>query len=129
MLDQIRVAGKTGTSNKSKDNWFCGFTDDLVIVAWLGNDNQKSFRGRISASNTAAPLWGRFAQKTISHLKTRNLAQPSGLESQNVHPRFGNIDNLGVRMYFRPGQVPTTKESDLFLLEQGKRLRVGLNEL
>jgi penicillin-binding protein 1A len=30
--------GKTGTTNKAKDAWFCGYTDGLVGVAWVGNE-------------------------------------------------------------------------------------------
>jgi penicillin-binding protein 1A len=123
-----KVAGKTGTSNKSKDNWFCGFTKDIVVIAWMGNDDQNSFRGNISASNTAAPLWARFVKKSLKELKSGWLGQASGITSAKVHPKFGHRDPSGIRMYFLPGQTPREDESDLLLLEQGKQLRVGMND-
>ena len=32
------IAGKTGTTNDYLDNWFVGFTPDIVIAVWLGFD-------------------------------------------------------------------------------------------
>ncbi len=33
------VAGKTGTTQESRDAWFIGFTGSLVLGIWLGNDD------------------------------------------------------------------------------------------
>lgn len=33
------LAGKTGTSNDSRDSWFAGFSQDLLAVVWLGRDD------------------------------------------------------------------------------------------
>lgn len=35
------AAGKTGTTNSSKDAWFCGYTPYYTIAVWCGNDNPK----------------------------------------------------------------------------------------
>lgn len=124
-----KVAGKTGTSNHSKDNWFAGFTKDLVIVVWLGNDDLNSFRGNISASNTASLLWSRFAEKSIRLLNSGYLQSPRGLVSALVHPQFGHLDKSGIKMFFLPGTEPKESNSDLMLLEEGQSLRLGMNEL
>ncbi|MFT6631499.1 MAG: penicillin-binding protein 1A [Bacteriovoracaceae bacterium] len=123
-----RAAGKTGTSNKSKDNWFCGFTDDLVVITWLGNDDQNSFRGNISASNTAAPIWGKLVSKSMNYLNTSHFKRTSLLEFAKIHPRYGHRDSMGVGMYFLRGTVPRQEESDLMALETGEQLRVGMND-
>ena len=124
-----KAAGKTGTSNKSKDNWFCGFTDDLVIITWMGNDDQNSFSGRISSSNTAAPLWARFAGRSINHLKTKRLARSRNVEVAKIHPVYGHRSHDGVLMPFRRGQAPKKEKSDLMALDEGQKLRVSLHEL
>jgi membrane peptidoglycan carboxypeptidase len=36
------VAGKTGTSSDYRDAWFIGFTEDLVVGVWVGNDDSRS---------------------------------------------------------------------------------------
>lgn len=35
----LALAGKTGTSNDSRDSWFAGFSQDLLAVVWLGRDD------------------------------------------------------------------------------------------
>lgn len=123
-----KVAGKTGTSNQARDNWFCGYTKDLVIITWMGNDDQNSFGGNISASQTAGLLWSRFAAKSISELKTGWLPRSNFLLSRVVHPKYGHLTQEGVKMYFLPGNEPKQEKSDLYLLEQGKKIRLGMNE-
>jgi penicillin-binding protein 1A len=119
------AAGKTGTSNKSDDNWFCGFTNDLTIIAWVGNDQHNRIGGA-NASKIAVPLWASFAEKSIKHLKSSRLPISGGLISARVNPDFGNLDPYGVRMYFRPHQVPKKKTSDLAIINQGKKIRAEM---
>ena len=40
-LGRLRVAGKTGTSNDSRDSWFAGYTGDHLAVVWVGNDQNE----------------------------------------------------------------------------------------
>jgi penicillin-binding protein 1B len=40
-LGPLRVAGKTGTSNDSRDSWFAGYTGDHLAVVWVGNDKNE----------------------------------------------------------------------------------------
>lgn len=35
----LSLAGKTGTSNDSRDSWFAGFSQDVLAVVWLGRDD------------------------------------------------------------------------------------------
>jgi len=35
----MQIAGKTGTTNKNKDAWFAGFSPNLQIITWYGNDD------------------------------------------------------------------------------------------
>ena len=40
-LGRLKAAGKTGTSNDSRDSWFAGWTGDHLAVVWVGNDQNK----------------------------------------------------------------------------------------
>ena len=40
-LGKLQSAGKTGTSNDSRDSWFAGYTGDHLAVAWVGNDKNE----------------------------------------------------------------------------------------
>lgn len=42
--DTVRIAGKTGTGDNFVDAWFIGYTGDLVIAVWLGNDRPQSMK-------------------------------------------------------------------------------------
>jgi penicillin-binding protein 1A len=51
------VAGKTGTSNDYVDNWFVGFTPDLVVAVWVGFDEPRSLGDRETGGSNAAPIF------------------------------------------------------------------------
>jgi penicillin-binding protein 1B len=40
-LGRLQPAGKTGTSNDSRDSWFAGWTGDHLAVIWVGNDQNQ----------------------------------------------------------------------------------------
>ena len=50
------AAGKTGTSQDSRDAWFMGFTDRLVTGVWLGNDDNSSMK-RVTGGSHPAQIW------------------------------------------------------------------------
>ena len=52
------VAGKTGTSDQSRDTWFVGFTPDLVTAVWCGNDENLPNPGtNVTGGTIAARCW------------------------------------------------------------------------
>ena len=56
------VAGKTGTSDESRDLWFIGYIPQLATGVWLGNDNNKPTNG---TSGIAAEMWRKFMLQTV----------------------------------------------------------------
>ena len=53
---KIPIAGKTGTSNESKDTWFVGLTPDYAIGVWVGYDDPRPM-GREAGGTTAVPVY------------------------------------------------------------------------
>ena len=51
------VAGKTGTSNDSRDAWFIGFTPDLVVGVYVGYDQPKSLGAEEQGASAALPIF------------------------------------------------------------------------
>ncbi|OIP97110.1 hypothetical protein AUK40_03960 [Candidatus Wirthbacteria bacterium CG2_30_54_11] len=57
-----RAAVKTGTTNDIKDNWTVGFTPDLTVGVWVGNNNGDPLTGHASGVTGAAPIWHDFME-------------------------------------------------------------------
>ncbi len=64
-LKDRTVAGKTGTSEGSRDLWFIGSIPQLTTGIWFGHDDNKSFR---SSSSKAASAWKIFMEKISEDL-------------------------------------------------------------
>ncbi len=53
-----RVAGKTGTSNDTRDSWFAGFAGDYMAVVWMGADDNKPTG--LTGAGGALKVWRQF---------------------------------------------------------------------
>jgi penicillin-binding protein 1B len=60
-LGSLQAAGKTGTSNDSRDSWFAGYTGDHLAVVWVGND-QNAPTGLYGATG-AMKVWSALFSK------------------------------------------------------------------
>jgi len=67
---EINVAGKTGTTDDSRDAWFAGFTGDRVAVVWIGYDDNRPTR--FTGGGGAMPIWGQL----MSQLNPEPLTPP-----------------------------------------------------
>lgn len=66
----LEVAGKTGTTNDKKDNYFCGYTPDYVACTWFGYDNNKTI---VSRPNPATLLWDQVMNEIYTYKKDNNI--------------------------------------------------------
>ena len=57
----LALAGKTGTSNDSRDSWFAGFSQDLLAVVWLGRDDNG--KTPFTGATGALQVWTSFMRK------------------------------------------------------------------
>ena len=58
----IRLAGKTGTTNGSRDSWFAGFSQDMLAVVWMGDDDNKPTA--LTGASGALQVGARFMRKS-----------------------------------------------------------------
>lgn len=102
ILDKKMVfAGKTGTSNESKDSWFVGFGSDLLAVTWVGRDDNKPMG--LTGASGAMVIWRDFI-KTIRPQSLQPVT-PNGIQWQwhtvNVPKKIkGKIEIVEKRMRF-----------------------------
>jgi len=56
----IELAGKTGTTNKNVDAWFCGYSPTIETIVWFGRDNNKPIGKGATGGATAAPAFAYY---------------------------------------------------------------------
>jgi penicillin-binding protein 1A len=71
-LRDRQVAGKTGTSDQSRDLWFIGYIPQMVTGVWLGNDDNRPTRG---SSTTAAYTWREFMEDVTEDMPVEKFPQ------------------------------------------------------
>jgi len=57
----LNLAGKTGTTNDSRDSWFAGFSQDLLAVVWLGRDDNG--KTSLTGATGALQVWSDFMRR------------------------------------------------------------------
>lgn len=75
------AAGKTGTTNDSKDAWFAGYTPDLVTVVWMGyaesNKPMEPINGRVVVGGTyPADIWREFMNSALENKPVLDFKVP-----------------------------------------------------
>jgi penicillin-binding protein 1A len=59
------MGGKTGTTNKTRDAWFIGFTPSLVTGTWVGMDDERSLGPKETGSQAAAPIFIAYMKEAL----------------------------------------------------------------
>jgi penicillin-binding protein 1B len=81
---KLPAAGKTGTS---RDGWFVGYTKDLLVIAWVGFDDNRDLG--LPGSRSALPIWTEFMLKayaTYPPAKNMEFTPPPGIEFVSIDP-------------------------------------------
>lgn len=64
----IKIAGKTGTTQNSSDGWYMGISNNIVTGVWVGcEDRSAHFRSSVlgQGASMALPIWGYYMQKVL----------------------------------------------------------------
>lgn len=93
----IDVAAKTGTTNDYRDTWIVGYTPNLSVAAWAGNNDNRSIQKNQTAGFVIAPMWNEFMQKAIAKYPSSNFIDPQPIDP-NVKPVIRGVweNPLGV---------------------------------
>ncbi len=68
------VSVKTGTTDNKRDNWTNGYTQDIVVSVWVGNNNNAPMNPSLASGITgAAPIWN---QLMVMMLKDKPSTKP-----------------------------------------------------
>ena len=90
-LGRTDLAGKTGTTNQSKDTWFNGFTQNLVGTVWVGFDQERSLGEAEEGAKTALPIWIQFMREALKGVPEKRRPMPDGLVTLRISPDTGML--------------------------------------
>lgn len=89
-LNNMAVAGKTGTTQKQADIWFVGFTPYYATGVWIGNDSPTITLSQ--GSSKAAELWKYIMTKVHEDLENKpSFDRPDGIVSVSVCTQSGKL--------------------------------------
>ncbi len=107
------LAGKTGTSNLSKDTWFAGYSTDLTAVVWVGYDDGKSLGTTETGASAALPAWMAFMKEATEHRPPSEFPRPPGVKTVTIDTHTGLLPPPGdpdtMDEVFLDGTEPTTE--------------------
>ena len=114
------LAGKTGTTNESKDAWFIGFTPDLIVGAYVGFDEPKSLGRRETGGQVAAPIVKEFYDKALKDVPPIPFRAPPGIRLVQVNPETGVRSNPGDEQTLLEAFVEGTEPGDESMMWTGQ---------
>ncbi|MCW8090924.1 penicillin-binding protein 1A [Alteromonas sp. ASW11-130] len=137
ILQRDDIAGKTGTTNDSRDTWFSGFHPSLVATAWVGFDDMNRKLGRATrnqnlinrnpdkfnwignaligsedGAKAAGPAWIRFMQVALNGVPYSPMPIPEDIVRVRIDRTTGKLtrrtDHTTLFEYFLQGTEPTS---------------------
>jgi penicillin-binding protein 1A len=102
------IAGKTGTTNDSRDNWFIGSTPDYTIGIYVGFDEPRTLGEQETGGGTSAPVYERIARVIFKDKPPVPFRIPPGVRIVRVDHDSGLPSSGGntVDEAFKPGTEP-----------------------
>jgi 1A family penicillin-binding protein len=117
------ISVKTGTTDDLRDNWTIGFTPQILVAVWVGNnDNTPMNRSLVSGVTGAAPIWNKLMKKVLEGKADLWPKQPEGVIGKQICTISGLLPPNGEEPangdkgcqtrfeYFWKGTEPTEKE-------------------
>ncbi|MBX2834304.1 MAG: penicillin-binding protein 1A [Micavibrio sp.] len=105
------LAGKTGTTNESKDAWFIGFSPDMVVGVFVGFDDPRSMGKRETGSSVALPIFKDFMKAALKDEPLLPFRMPDGIRNVQVNAETGARarpgDSKVIWEAFKVGTEPT----------------------
>ncbi len=93
------AAGKTGTSQSLRDAWFVGFTSNIVVGVWFGNDDDSPME-QITGGTAPAILWGEFMKK--AHINIQPQALNLGIPDDSLDQTKSKIREIIEKSKIQP---------------------------
>ncbi len=113
------LAGKTGTTNESRDTWFIGFSPDLAVGAFVGFDDPRTLGKKEQGASVALPVFKYFMEEALADKPPTPFRRPPGLRNVLINAKTGVRANPGEKNViwesFKAGSEPT---DEMYILDE-----------
>jgi penicillin-binding protein 1A len=106
------LAGKTGTTNESRDAWFVGFSPDLTVAVYFGYDQPRSLGAKETGGVVAAPVFRDFMQEALKDKPGTPFRIPPGIRLVRVDAATGQRATSATQKVIYEAFKPGTEPSD-----------------
>ncbi len=111
------LAGKTGTTNESKDVWFVGFSPNLVAGVFIGYDDPQPLGERETGGSVSVPVFKEFMEQALANVPDQPFRVPPGVQLVRVDPATGRPpageDARVILEAFLPGTDPESSQASV----------------
>jgi len=123
------LAGKTGTTNDSKDTWFIGFSPDLVVGVFAGFDEPRSLGRKETGASVAVPIFRDFMEAALEGTPPTPFRVPRGVRQVQINAETGARARPGDEKVIWESFLIGTEPSDKVYILDGKGISLmpGMN--
>ncbi len=103
------IAVKTGTTDDKRDNWAVGWTPNVLVLSWVGNNDNSPMGAVASGVTGATPIWRRIILEAIKNLPNEEFKKPDNVLAVTIDAFGGGlpVDGRPTRTeYFMKGTEP-----------------------
>lgn len=85
-LENYPTAAKTGTTQDNKDAWVVGYSPDISVAIWVGNNNNDKISQSGAGISAAGPIWNEFMKQILQKntLKSSFIAPDTAITNKDV---------------------------------------------
>jgi len=106
-----KVAVKTGTTNKMRDNWCIGYTPNVLVAAWVGNNDNSSMSYVASGVTGATPIWRKTIDNLLTNSRENFWEKPDNVVGKTICRTTGTLPCPGCpnldQEYYLKGTEPS----------------------
>lgn len=101
------VSVKTGTTNDKRDNWTIGFSPEVVVATWVGNNDNQPMSRVASGVTGASPIWNKIIKFALDRIENGDVAGYGENPEKHTHvwPEKPE-DVLGASVCTNTGSLP-----------------------
>ena len=127
------LAGKTGTTNDSRDAWFVGFSADMVVGVYVGYDDNRTLGKGESGGKVAGPIFKSFMEQALVSEPSPPFRVPPAVSLVRINAKTGKLARSGdetvILEAFKVGTEPAPGGRQAVVGGGGKRATKQRSEL